>query len=152
MIAEKKKRSVFHNVSFRIEPSEGEANCFTIYKLEKVSTDLAEEPTSDPCKLNHKYKKRLYGWISERRQCENRAFDMVGVVETRSMKRKEECSISKRESTIKKHKSKNFDKRVKVFLVDKRNNSIGVGIGHREVHRFDNKLWEALLATTVMEQ
>ncbi|KAG5571255.1 hypothetical protein H5410_061021 [Solanum commersonii] len=60
MINEKKKRSVFHNVSFRIEPSK----------------DHAEEPTSDPYKLSHKYQKRLYGWLVERRQCENRAFDM----------------------------------------------------------------------------
>ncbi|KAG5571254.1 hypothetical protein H5410_061020, partial [Solanum commersonii] len=32
------------------------------------------------------------------------------------------------------------------------NNLIGGGIGHREVYGFDNKLWEALLATAVMEQ
>ncbi|KAG5571269.1 hypothetical protein H5410_061035 [Solanum commersonii] len=69
------------------------------------------------------------------------------------MKRKEKCSILKRESTIKKHKSNNFDKcKVKFFLVDTRSNVIGVGIGHCEVHGFDNKLWEVFWAMAVMEQ
>ncbi|KAG5571283.1 hypothetical protein H5410_061049, partial [Solanum commersonii] len=160
----------------------GKANCYTIYKQKKVSIDPAEESTSDPYKLNHKYQKRLYGWLAKKRyfyyhkskqyrsivkvrkyvfkdlsklEIDQKATEVKkgGVVETCSMKRKDECSILKRESTIKKHKSKNSDQsKVKKFLVDTRNNLIGIGIGHHEVHGFDNKFWEALLETMVMEQ
>ncbi|KAG5571286.1 hypothetical protein H5410_061052, partial [Solanum commersonii] len=45
---------------FRIEPSKGEANCYTIYNPEAVSTDPAEEPICD--RLNRKYKEMLHGW------------------------------------------------------------------------------------------
>jgi len=80
MIAEKKKRSVFRNVSFRIEPSKGEANCYTIYNPQAVSTNPAEEPICD--RLNRKYKEMLHGWVAEKRQRENGsgAFDMVNTI------------------------------------------------------------------------
>uniref|UniRef100_M1DSU5 Uncharacterized protein n=1 Tax=Solanum tuberosum TaxID=4113 RepID=M1DSU5_SOLTU len=73
---EKKKRPIFRNVSFRIEPSKCEANCYTIYKPQKVSSDPTEEPISDPHCLNHKYKEMLHEWVAERRQRESGAFDM----------------------------------------------------------------------------
>uniref|UniRef100_M1DTI0 Uncharacterized protein n=1 Tax=Solanum tuberosum TaxID=4113 RepID=M1DTI0_SOLTU len=75
MIDKKKKRSVFSNVSLRIEHSKGEANCYTIYKPQAVSTNSAQEPISD--RLNRKYKVILHGWLAEKRQRENGAFDMV---------------------------------------------------------------------------
>uniref|UniRef100_M1DV49 MBD domain-containing protein n=1 Tax=Solanum tuberosum TaxID=4113 RepID=M1DV49_SOLTU len=73
---EKKKRSVFRNVRFRIEPSKGEVNCYTIYNPQAVSTNPAEEPICD--RLNRKYKEMLHGWIDEKRQRENGSggFDM----------------------------------------------------------------------------
>ncbi|KAG5570827.1 hypothetical protein H5410_060593, partial [Solanum commersonii] len=73
---EKKKRPIFRNVSFRIEPSKCEANCYTIYKPQNVSSDPAEEPISDPHCLNHKYKEMLHEWVAERRQRESGTFDM----------------------------------------------------------------------------
>uniref|UniRef100_M1DJA1 Uncharacterized protein n=1 Tax=Solanum tuberosum TaxID=4113 RepID=M1DJA1_SOLTU len=77
---EKKKRSVFRNVSFRIEPSKGEVNCYTIYNPEAVSTNPAEEPICD--RLNRKYKEVLNGWVAKKRQRENGsgAFDTVQLI------------------------------------------------------------------------
>uniref|UniRef100_M1DCG2 Uncharacterized protein n=1 Tax=Solanum tuberosum TaxID=4113 RepID=M1DCG2_SOLTU len=73
---EKKKRSVFRNVSFRIKPFKGEVNCYTIYNPQEVSTNPAEEPICNH--LNRKYKEMLHGWVAEKRQRENGpgAFDM----------------------------------------------------------------------------
>ncbi|KAG5571284.1 hypothetical protein H5410_061050, partial [Solanum commersonii] len=73
---EKKKRSIFHNVSFRIKPSIDEASCYTIYKPQMIRIDPADESISDPHHLNLKYKEILYEWVYERKQCESGAFDM----------------------------------------------------------------------------
>ncbi|XP_027769563.1 uncharacterized protein LOC114075263 [Solanum pennellii] len=147
---EKKKRSIFRNVSFRIEPSKGEANYYTIYKPQKVSSDPAEERISDPYWLNHKYKEMLHEWYytHKNKGCKYRSivqvrnyifegFDKlkmevdqetnevieVGVVKKCSKKRKEECSILKKETATKKQKINNYGTReVKEFLGDARNN------------------------------
>ncbi|KAG5569906.1 hypothetical protein H5410_059672 [Solanum commersonii] len=73
---EKKNRSVFRNVSFQIEPSKDEANCYTIYNPQTVGTNSTKEPITD--RLNRKYKEMLHGWVAEKRQRENGsgAFDM----------------------------------------------------------------------------
>ncbi|KAG5571247.1 hypothetical protein H5410_061013 [Solanum commersonii] len=74
---ERKKRSIFHNVSFRIKPSKDESNYYTIYKPQKIRTDPAGESISDPHYLNRKFKDILHEWVYERIQHESGAFDMV---------------------------------------------------------------------------
>ncbi|KAG5571246.1 hypothetical protein H5410_061012 [Solanum commersonii] len=77
---ERKKRSIFHNVSFRIKPSKDESNYYTIYKPQKIRTDPAGESISDPHYLNRKFKDILHEWVYERIQHESGAFDMVNTI------------------------------------------------------------------------